>query len=242
MAKKVVVITGGAGGIGQACAHAFDANHQVVLVDVNQQALTDLCNQYPQFDGYVINLTDSNSIHEGVKEIVNKYGRIDILVQTAGLMRNKSALELTDKEFEQMMSINVTGTFLMAQEVVKQSMKAFGGSILNFASEAAIRGFKGPMAAVHYSASKAAIIGMSRQLAVEWGEYQIQVNSICPGGVLTPAMKKLSFEQDCSSIPMGRLTLPEEIAKTILFITSEDAKMITGQNIVIDGGCAATGV
>ena len=97
------------------------------------------------------------------------------------------------------------------------------------------------MAAVHYSASKGAVIAMSRQLAVEWGQYQIRVNSIAPGGVMTPAMAALSFDEDFSNIPLGKLSKPSDIAYTVYFLCSKHASMITGQNIVVDGGCAAVG-
>ena len=94
---------------------------------------------------------------------------------------------------------------------------------------------------MHYSASKGAVIAMSRQLAVEWGAYDINVNSISPGGVLTPAMQQLDFHEDFSAIPLKRLSTPEDIAETVFFLCSPQAKMITGQNIIVDGGCAVVG-
>lgn len=156
-------------------------------------------------------------------------------------MGSCEALKVEPDIFEKMMKINVEGMFFVMQETVKQSMKKNGGMILNFSSEAAIRGFSGDMASVHYSASKGAVIAMSRQLAVEWGMYNINVNSISPGGVLTPAMKKLDFNEDFSVIPLKKLSTPEDIAETVFFLCSHQAKMITGQNIIVDGGCAIVG-
>lgn len=121
-------------------------------------------------------------------------------------------------------------------------MKEHGGSIINFSSVAAIRGFDGNMASPHYSASKAALIGLSKQLAVEWGKYNIRVNSIVPGGVLTPAMEAMDFDNKVfETIPLKRLSKPEEITNTLLFLTSDKASMITGQSIVVDGGASVVG-
>lgn len=238
--KRVVVITGGAGGIGQACVKKFIEKDEVIILDVNKKAVDQCINNYG-VDGYVIDLCDIESIREVILKIVHKYTKIDVLIQTAGIMEGCPALELDSHSFENMMRINVEGMFFVMQEVVKHSMYSRGGIILNFASEAAIRGYKGPMAAVHYSASKGAVIAMSRQLSVEWGQYNIRVNSISPGGVLTPAMAALSFEEDLSNIPLGKLSTPMDIAETVAFVCSEEAKMIAGQNIVVDGGCAAVG-
>lgn len=237
--KRVVVITGGAGGIGQACVQKFKED-QVVILDVNEKAIHQCVEKYG-VDGYVVDLCDVESIQSVISKIIQKYAKIDVLVQTAGIMEGRPALELKASSFERMMKINVEGMFFVMQEVVKKTMKENGGIILNFASEAAIRGFTGPMAAVHYSASKGAVIAMSKQLAVEWGKYQIRVNSISPGGVMTPAMAALSFDEDFSNIPLGKLSLPSNIADTVYFLCSEQSCMITGQNIVVDGGCAAVG-
>jgi len=239
--EKVVVITGGAGGIGQACVSEFAKENTVVILDVNKKAVEDCIAKYNVY-GYVVDLLDIDNIHNVVSTIKERFHKIDVLVQTAGIMGSCLALETTSEQWELMMKINVEGMFFMMQEVVKQSMKEHGGVILNFSSEAAIRGFKGPMASVAYSASKGAVISMSKQLAVEWGEYKIRVNSISPGGVMTLAMSELDFQEDCENIPLKRLSMPLEIAQTVVFLCSEKAPMITGQNIVVDGGCSAVGV
>lgn len=238
--KRVVVITGGAGGIGQACVQKFYQEDMVIILDVNKEAIKQCIEKY-NVNGFVVDLSHIESIQETIQKIIKKYKKIDVLVQTAGIMKNSPALEVKPYEFKKMMEINVEGMFFVMQETVKQSMQKFGGVILNFASEAAIRGFAGTMASVHYSASKGAVIAMSRQLAVEWGQYNIRVNSIAPGGVMTPAMASLDFDEDFTIIPLKRLSTPEEIAETVSFLCSEQAKMITGQNIVVDGGCAAVG-
>lgn len=238
--KKIVLITGGAGGIGQACIKRFITDSSVIILDVNSAAV-EKCKEQYGIDGYVVDLENISSIKNVISEIVNKYERIDVLVQTAGLMEGKPALDVEPFEFSRMMKINVESLFFVMSEVVKQSMKELGGTILNFSSAAAIRGFAGPMASVHYSTSKGAVIAMSRQLAVEWGEYKVRVNSICPGGVMTPAMEKLEFHEDLSVIPARKLSTPAEIADVVYFLCSDQSNMINGQNIVVDGGRAAVG-
>lgn len=238
--KKVIVITG-SGGIGQACIQRLNQDNQVIVLDANPDNLARCQKQYA-VDTYLCDLTHLASLQQTVDTIQQKYGHIDGLVQTAGWMHSQPALEVNPATWEKMMSINVESMFFMMQAVVAAGMKEHGGTIVNFASEAAIRGFSGPMASVHYAASKGAVIAMSRQLAVEWGPYQIRVNSVCPGGVLTPAMAALSFQQKPQQIPLGCLSQPEDIAAVVSFLCSDQAKMITGQNIIIDGGCAATGV
>lgn len=238
--KRVVVITGGAGGIGQACVQNFCQKDTVIILDVNKETIQQCVEKYKVY-GYVIDLTDIQSITQIIQMIIEKFKKIDVLVQTAGIMGSQPALEVMPESFDQMMKVNVEGMFYVMQEVVKQRMKETGGVILNFSSEAAIRGFSGPMASVHYSASKGAVVAMSRQLAVEWGQYNIRVNSIAPGGVMTPAMAKLDFTEELDNIPLRRLSKPEDIAQTVYYLCSDKAKMITGQNIVVDGGCAAVG-
>lgn len=239
--KKIAVISGGAGGIGQACVQKMKEDYQVIILDINEQAVQE-CQKKYQVDGYVIDLCDVNSIRHIVHCIKEKYQQINVLVQTAGWMHSQLALEVQEDTFDKMMKINVQGMFFLMQEVVRTCMINTGGVILNFASEAALRGFQGKMASVHYSASKGAVIAMSRQLAVEWGPYHIRVNSISPGGVMTPAMKELDFQEDFSNIPLRRLSDVEDIANVVGFLCSDQAQMITGQNIVVDGGCVAVGI
>lgn len=238
--KRVVVITGGAGGIGQACVNLFAKEDIVVVLDVNQANVRQW-SQVENIYSYEVDLSDIDGIKRIVEKIIERFKRIDVLVQAAGIMHSQSALDVLPQTFEKIMKVNVEGMFFIMQETVKQSMKRNGGVILNFASQAAIRGFDGVMASVHYSASKGAVIAMSRQLVVEWGKYQIRVNSISPGGVLTPAMASLDFNEDLSKIPLNKLSKPEDIASVVYFLCSNHSKMITGQNIVIDGGSGIVG-
>lgn len=238
--QRVVVITGGAGGIGQACVEKFCQEDTVIVLDVNEKSIKQ-CKEKYHVDGWKVDLSDLTSIQTAIQEIIHRFHKIDVLVQAAGIMKSAPALDVSYQDFEKMIKVNVEGLFFVMQETVRQSMKNSGGVILNFASAAAIRGFYEPMASVHYSASKGAVVAMSRQLAVEWGKYNIRVNSIAPGGVMTPAMASLNFEPDCSMVPLKRLSSPQDIASTVYYLCSEQSAMITGQNIVVDGGSSVVG-
>jgi len=129
-----------------------------------------------------------------------------------------------------------------AKAVFEKSMKNTGGSIVNFSSAAAIRGFIGSMASPHYGASKAAIISLTQQLACEWGKYGVRMNAVVPGGVMTEAMKKLEFDLSAlENIPLQRLSVPQDIANVVYFLASDKSSMITGQSIVVDGGANCIG-
>ena len=169
-------------------------------------------------------------------------GEIEVLVQAAGLMRGQNGLDMKPEEWDLMFQINTKGLFFMMQQVVVQSMTKTGGSIVNFSSMAGIRGMREGMESPHYSASKGAVAAMSRQAATEWAKYQVRCNAVAPGGVMTEAMKKMEFPSDAMDpIPLRRLSEPKDIANTVVFLASEQARMITGQTIVIDGGSSIVG-
>lgn len=244
--NKVVVVTGGTGGIGQACVKAYlQSGAKVVILDVENENLQKIeANMavYGEVKGYVMNLLDLKSIESAVNNVLKDFGRVDVLVQVAGLMKSADSQHIDENSWDRMFDINAKGSFFLAKLIMEKYMKENGGNIINFSSVAAIRGFSGNMASPHYSASKAALISLSRQLAVEWGKYDIRVNAIVPGGVLTPAMEAMNFDNKIfESIPLRRLCKTEEIANTILFLTSDKASMITGQAIVVDGGASIVG-
>lgn len=242
MENKVVVLSGGAGGIGYTCANEFLKNgYKVVIVDLQSDKLNKV-KEEGKIDTYPCDLTDIDSINSTVKMIVDKYGKINSLIQVAGLMKSQDSLSMDENTWDLMFKINAKGTFFLAKAVVENSMIKTGGSIVNFSSAAAIRGFMGTMASPHYGASKAAIISLTQQLACEWGKYNIRVNAVVPGGVMTEAMKKLNFDESSfENIPLQRLSTPQDIANVVYFLASDKSSMITGQSIVVDGGANCVG-
>jgi NAD(P)-dependent dehydrogenase (short-subunit alcohol dehydrogenase family) len=244
--QKTAVVTGGAGGIGRAVVKSLlDSNAKVAMIDVSQNAIESAMNEFgsnPNLRPFVLDITNTSAIASSIASIILSMGDISILVQTAGLLKGKPALELTQTDWDIMLNINARGTFFVMQQVVAQSMKHTGGCIVNFASMAGIRGMNAKMASMHYSASKGAVVAMSMQAATEWAEYGIRCNAVAPGGVRTKAMENLDFSADLlSPVPLKQLSNPQDIANTVLFLCSDQARMITGQTIVIDGGSSIVG-
>lgn len=241
MDKKTVLISGGAGGIGSCIAKRFRAQaYHVVVLDVEGESLVRMKNE--GFSVVPCDLSSASAIESVVERVLQTNLSIDVLVQAAGLMRNANSFQLDEQSWDQMFSVNCKAMFFLAKAVMEKCMMQTGGSIVNFSSAAAIRGFFGSMASPHYAASKGAVISLTRQLACEWGKYHIRVNAIVPGGVLTPAMKSLHFDPtQLQNIPLQRLCDPEDIADVVEFLAGEHAKMITGQAIVVDGGASIVG-
>lgn len=244
--QQTAVVTGGAGGIGVACVkNLLESNAKVAVLDISEEAVRRTKEELADMgvvEGYVTDITKIENIVAVTEQIRKEMGEIKILVQTAGLLRGQSGLSLTEQEWDLMMNINARGMFFMMQQVVEQSMKNGGGSIVNFASMAGIRGMNAKMASAHYSASKGAVVAMTMQAATEWAEYGIRVNAVAPGGVKTKAMAAMKFPDSMlDPIPLRRLSEPEDIANSVVFLASDKASMITGQTLVIDGGSSIVG-
>lgn len=243
---KTAVVTGGAGGIGAACVkNLLESNAAVAILDVSEDAIQRVKEELGgagRLMGYAADISDVDSIAPVVEKIRRDMGPIEVLVQTAGLLRGQDGLKLTAGEWDLMMNINARGMFFVMQQVVEQSMKHTGGAIVNFASMAGIRGMNAKMASAHYSASKGAVVAMTMQAATEWAGYGVRANAVAPGGVKTKAMAAMEFAGGAfDPIPLGRLSEPEDIANSVVFLASDKASMITGQTLVIDGGSSIVG-
>ncbi|WP_371379407.1 SDR family NAD(P)-dependent oxidoreductase [Sporomusa aerivorans] len=242
---KVAVITGGARGIGYACAEAMVASGaKVALIDIHagnlQQAVQKLQSQ-GTVRGYQLNLAKVADISGIISKIREELGEIDVLIQAAGILSASPSEDISQDEWDTVMNVNSRAVFFMMQAVTDQSMKPRkAGSIVNFASIAGVRGMMPPLCSAHYSASKGAVVQLTKQGAVEWGKDNIRVNAVAPGGVMTENMKAppAALEQ---LIPLKRLSQPSEIAAGVCFLASDAASMITGQILVIDGGGSAVG-
>lgn len=243
---KVAVVTGGAGGIGIVCAKTLlESGAKVALIDVVDESLKaaeEELSGYGTVKGYVLDITQVTDIAPMITQIRKDMGEIEVLIQTAGLMRGKSGLDMTEEDWNLMFDINSRGMFFIMQQVVAQSMQQVGGSIVNFSSMAGIRGMNPAMASPHYSASKGAVVAMTMQAAVEWATFGIRVNAVAPGGVMTKALSKLEFPKNAfDSIPLKKLSDPQDIANGVTFLASDKAAMITGQVLIIDGGSSVVG-
>lgn len=241
--QPIAIITGGGSGIGLAIASKFAANniHAVIIGrdEKKLQTVKNLLNNQvtiKQFD-----LTDLQGIPPLVQSIHEEFGRIDILVNNAGINQKKIFTEVTDEDFQQVMFTNVNAVFALSREVVKIMEHQHNGSIINISSMAALYGIPKVIA---YTASKSAIEGMTRAMAVELSPKGIRVNVVAPGFIETDmSAKALNGDPERKSKVMGRTPLgylgtPEDVADTVLFLGSPSSKYITGTSIRVDGGNA----
>ncbi|PKR53709.1 GolD/DthD family dehydrogenase [Thalassospira marina] len=240
LAGKTAIVTGAASGIGAAIAEAYAAKGaRVALLDMNVEAAMAkakaLGNSARAFE---CNVTESNSINAAIQAVNDSFGHIDILVNSAGIVDLAPAETLPLPAWQRTLDVNLTGSFLIAQAVGHIMIKAArGGRIINLASQAGSVAIDGHVA---YCASKFAIIGVTKTLALEWGKHGITVNSISPTVVLTELGRKAwdgpKGEAMKAQIPSGRFAEPEEIAAAAVFLASDAAAMINGADLLVDGG------
>ncbi len=236
---KVAIITGGTRGIGYETVKVFSENKARVILfgskkQTVEQALEKLKEEGIIADGYYPDLSNINEIEEVVKEIIKKYGYIDILINNAGISANKSIEETTSDDFKSIMDINVNAMFNMIK-VVEPYMKKNGGVILNTSSMVSIYGQpKG----VGYPTSKFAVNGLTKSLARELAPFNIRVNAVAPGITNTDMVSNLPkevIEPLIKTIPLGRIGEPRDIANAFLFLASPLASYITGNILSVDG-------
>lgn len=226
---KIVLITGASGGIGGALAKLMtDAQAKVYGTDISQGHGDNF------FQG---DMTDEDFINHMVDEIKSREGRIDVLVNSAGIYLRTPVKDITKAEWEKLMDINLTSVFLLTQRVIDTMLTQKSGSIISLTSVAGKVG--GIIAGAHYAASKAAIECLTKSLAKLGAPHGVRVNAVAPGIIDTSMQDGVPSEQMdllMRNIPMGRLGTPEEVAQTIMFLASDLSSYITGQNINVNGG------
>ena len=239
--NKLAIVTGGGSGIGFAIATKFVASNFTTIIvgrDENKLAvakekLGDLCVSMN------CDVSDLNAIPKLVNQIINTYGHIDVLVNNAGINLKKDFTEVTDEEFQKILLTNVTAVFALSREVVKWMLEKGSGSIINISSMASRYGIPKVIA---YTASKAAIEGMTKAMAVELSPKGIRVNCIAPGFIATDmSAKALNNDPErkqkvISRTPMGYLGDPDDIANAALYLANGEAKYVTGVVLPVDGG------
>lgn len=238
--KRIVLITGAAGGIGEKIAIEFIKNNYCVCLNYTSQKseekLKELKNKFKNAEIELIkaNIADSKQVQDMILSIAKKYNRIDVLVNNAGITSDNLAIRMSDEEFSKVIDTNLKGTFYCMREAVKIMMKTRFGKIINISS---IVGLHGNAGQANYSASKAGIIGLTKSFAREYASRGILVNAIAPGAVETPMLEKLPENVRNSmieSIPLKRFADPAEIAELVYFLSNSN--YITGQVVSIDGG------
>ena len=236
---KVAVITGGASGIGRAIAEAFASKGVIVAVaDLQMDAAKDFAKELGNnSSAHLCDVTSVESIATAVSEIYALHSKVDILVNSAGIVALAPAEKLEKSAWDITIAVNLSGTFFMSQEIGKRMLDQGSGKIINLASQAGSISLHDHAA---YCASKFGVIGVTKVLASEWANRGVTVNSISPTVVLTELGKKAWDGEKGDAlkklIPTGRFALPEEIAATAVFLASDGANMINGADILVDGG------
>ncbi|MDQ2694251.1 MAG: SDR family oxidoreductase [Pseudomonadota bacterium] len=241
--NKVCVITGAASerGIGRATAQLFHSHGaSVAILDLNQQQSEAAAKAVGERTlGVACDVTDKASCDKAAAAVIERFGRIDVLVNNAGITQPLKTLEIAPENYDKVMDVSLRGMLYMSQAVLPQMVKQKGGSIVNASSVSAQRGggiFGGP----HYSAAKAGMLGLSKAMAREFGVHNIRVNSVTPGLILTDITGgKLTDEMKTkilTTIPLNRLGAAQDVARAFLFLASELSDYITGATIDVNGG------
>ncbi|MDB5858074.1 MAG: NAD-dependent dehydratase [Ramlibacter sp.] len=240
---RVALVTGGANGIGLACARLLsDAGARVLVLDKDLSAARDAASSIANASSLGLDVSDPEAIAKCFAEIAGQEGRIDILINNAGLAIRRPSLELDVADWNQVLGVNLTGAFLCAREAARHMPKA-GGSIVNMASIMGLSG-GGLYPNISYQTSKGGLVNMTRALAVEWAALGIRVNAVAPTWTRTGFIGALEanpelMERIRQVTPMGRLAEPAEVAHAALFLASPAASMITGHILAVDGGFLA---
>lgn len=238
---KVVLITGAARGIGLAIAEHFaQAKAKVLILDINQEAIDTAIAQLretgAQAFGYVANVTDAAGIEALFAQLIEQHGKIDTLINNAGVTRDNLLLRMKEEEWDLVMNINLKGSFICSQKVFKHMMKARQGQIINIAS---VIGLMGNAGQANYAASKGGMIAFTKSCAKEFASRGIRVNAVAPGFIETEMTASLSDETRASyakGIPLNKMGSPADVARLCMFLASDESQYITGQTIAVDGG------
>lgn len=243
--NKVAVVTGGARGLGKAMAIGFaEAGANVVisdlLIDKAEKTAHEIEKLGVKAIAIKVDVTDEDDVNKLVHDVVDKFGKIDILLNNAGICINSPTEEMTKKQWDDVINVNLNGVFLCSKAFGKEMIKNKKGSIINVSS---MSGYivNYPQLQIAYNTSKAAVTHLTKSLAAEWAKYNIRVNGIAPGYMRTEMTKKSISPQDMSKYfveptPMKRIGEPEELQGAAVYLASEASSFMTGNILIIDGG------
>ena len=238
---KIAIVTGASQGIGRTIAKIFSkSGAHVICIARTENKIIDLVEEIIEDNGSAdhisCDVSDSDAFSNSVNNVINNHGKIDILINNAGITRDALIMRMTEEQWEKVINTNLKGAFYGMKSVIKSMMRNKFGRIINITS---IVGITGNAGQANYAASKAGLIGMTQSIAKEVGSRGITVNCIAPGWIdteMTDELPENSKNALVDRIPLGKIGEPEDIAYTALFLASNEAKYITGQTITVDGG------
>ena len=246
--EKVVMVTGAGSGIGRAVAIASaEAGADCVVCELPKKtdAMHRVCDEVRECGKHALpvslELPDAASIDAAVDKATGEYGRIDVLINNAGVNIPRDALEVTEADWDGVLDVNLKGLFFMSQRVAREMVRAGGGKIVNIASQNGVVGYYKRAA---YCSSKAGVVNLTRVLALEWAQYGINVNAVGPTFILTPLTQSTFDDPEMRAdllkrIPAGRVGQPEDVVGAVVFLATPAADLITGHTLLVDGGWTA---
>ncbi len=242
--KKRVLVTGGASGIGRATVVRFlEEGAEVLVMDSDADGCRRLTREVAgPFGTIVVDVSAAEAVAAAFAELDQEWDRLDVLINNAGISLRHAFLDIKTEDWSQIVAVDLNGVFFVAQQAARRMLSTGGGSIVNMGSTNALVGHR---FYADYNAAKAGVVGLTRSMALELAP-TIRVNAVCPGYVLTP-MQEAEYTPEMiaevnQKIPLGRHAQPEEVASLFAFLASDEARYITGQTIVIDGGETAGGL
>lgn len=238
--NKVSIITGSAAGIGLAAAKLFlEEGATVIICDVNKEKVDQAVEELSAMGtvrGFVTDISKKDQVDAMVEAVVKEFGRVDVLVNNAGITSDAQFYKMTEEQFDRVLTVNLKGNYYMTKAVIPHMMEQKYGKVVHVSSVSA---YNGNFGQTNYAASKAAIMGMTRVQGKELGKYGINVNAIAPGSIMTDmyaAVPEEIKQKKLKAIPLRRYGAPKECAQLIAFLASDEASYITAQTITVDGG------
>ena len=240
--KKVVLVTGASGKLGEAIARLFAEKNYVCILNYSREKskekidniIVDLKKKGHNAEGYMCDISNSEDVSLMVKNIIEKYKKIDVLVNNAGITKDTLSLRMTDEDFSRVLDVNLKGAFYASKSCLQYMIKNRSGNIINISSVVGLHGNAGQ---ANYSASKAGLIGLTKSMAREFAQRNISINAVAPGAVRTDMFESLGENIKKSivdMIPLKRVAEAQEVAEVVYFLTT--SPYITGQVIQVDGG------
>lgn len=240
---KIVLVTGAGRGIGKSVAERFAREGaKLALVSNDESNLMETVKELEEHGRDILPITvdvsDHDQVRAAVEQTVRRFGRIDILINNAGIAWEEPILDITPENWRKIIDVNLNGVFWTAQETAKVMVRQGEGVILNMAST---NGLVGEAKYAHYNASKGGVVLLTKTMAIELGASGIRVNAVCPGYIQTPMSEAIDDPQFVEKyvrekIPLGRVGKPKDVAGVFAFLASEDAAFVTGECLVVDGG------